>query len=78
MGLDIYHITQMPELICSPELQMWQKGGSEHKPGAILDKAGSAGPENLAVFTFGTGADASTYTDIYASTAAPWQVLLSS
>lgn len=57
---------------------MWQKGGSEHKPGAILDKAGSTGPEDLAFFTFGTGADADTYTDICASTAAaPWQRLLS-
>lgn len=50
----------MPELICSPELQMWQKGGSEHKPRAILDKAGSAGPEDLALFSFGTEADANT------------------
>lgn len=57
---------------------MWQKGGSEHKPGAILDKAGSAGPQDLAVFTSGTGADANTHTAICASiAAAPWQTLLS-
>lgn len=74
MGLGIWHITQMPVLICSPELLMWQKDGSEHKPGVILDKAGSAGPEDLAVFTFGTAADANRYADICASTtAAPWQ-----
>lgn len=56
----------MPEQIYSPELQMWQKGSSEHKPESVLDKAGSAGLEDLAVFTFGTAADANTYTDICA------------
>lgn len=63
LGLDIYHITQMPELICTLELQMWQKSGSEHKPATILGRAGSAGPEDLTVFTPGTRAGASMYTD---------------
>lgn len=46
---------------------MWHKSGSEHKPATILGKAGSAGPEDLAVFTPGTGAGASVYMDIGAS-----------
>lgn len=41
----------MPELICTAELQMWQKSGSVHKPATALGKAGSAGPEDLAVLT---------------------------
>lgn len=67
MGLDIYHIKQMPELICTPELQMWRKSGSEYKPATVLGKAGSAGPEDLSVFTHETGAGASMYLDICAS-----------
>lgn len=55
-------------LIYTPELQMWQKSGSEHKPATVLGKAGSAGPEDLSVLTPGTGAGASMYTDICAST----------
>lgn len=68
LGLDIYHVTQMPELICTLELQMWQKSGSEHKPAAVLHRAGSAGPEDLAVLTPGTRAGTSMYTDICGST----------
>lgn len=50
------------------------ENGPEHKPGALLGKASSAGPEDLAVFTFGAGADASICTDICArAAAAPWQ-----
>lgn len=51
LGLGICHITQMPELICTLKLQMWQKSGSEHKPATVLGRAGSAGPEDLSVFT---------------------------
>jgi len=58
----------MSELICTPKLQLWHKSGSEHKPATVLGKAGSAGPEDLAVFAPGTGAGASMYMDICAST----------
>lgn len=42
-------MTQVPQLIHTPELQMWQESGSEHKSAAVLAKAGSAGPQDLAV-----------------------------
>lgn len=58
----------MPRLISALELQVWQKSGFEHKPATALDEAGSAGPEDLAVFTRRTGAGASMYTDTCAST----------
>lgn len=79
LGLDIYHVTQLPELICTPELQMWQKkkSGSEHKPATVLGKAGSAGPEDLSVFTPGTGASMYTGICAIAVAATPLQTLLS-
>lgn len=63
----MYPITQMPELIGTPEFQMRQKSGSEHKPVTILCKAGSAGPEDLAIFNPGTAAGARAYEDNCAS-----------